>query len=121
MKRIHLQIRILIAMALMSAAGIYVRADEPKLPNPFRGKVENVTPKNIVVVGDTGPNGSFVVQPGTKITRDGKKINVEQIFTGDSIWVKFTTDKHRGGEHRAVEIQVGKLPGHGGGAKRKSK
>ena len=121
MKSIRFCILVLVAMVLVTTAGIHATADEPKLPNPFRGKVENVTPKNIVVVGDTGPNGSFVLQPGTKILRDGKKINAEQIFVGDPILVKFTTDKHRGGEHRAVEIWVGKLPGHGGGAKHKSK
>jgi hypothetical protein len=120
MKSIQVFTQTFVALVLVGAAGVCARADEPKLPNPFRGKVENVTPKNIVVVGDTGPNGSFVIQPGTKITRDGKKIDVEQIFVGDPILLKFTTDKHRGGEHRAVEVWVGKRPAHGG-AKHKSK
>ena len=78
----------------------------PNLPNPFRGTVENVTPDNVVVVGDKGPTGTFVIQRGAKIQRDGKEILPQQIFKGDPILVKFTVVKETG-LMQANEIWVG--------------
>jgi hypothetical protein len=81
----------------------------PNLPNPFRGVVENVTANNVVVVGDKGPTGTFVIQNGTRITRDGKPIMAPQIFKGDPIQVSFDLVKTTG-LMTAREIYVGTLP-----------
>ena len=97
----------------------------PHLPNPFRGTVENVTPNNVVVVGDKGQTGTFVMPRGTSIQRDGKTILPQQIFKGDPILVKFTVVKVTG-LMQASEIWVGStLPNNVGssndGKKKKAK
>lgn len=84
-------------------------ANLPHLPNPFRGKTQNVTPNNVVVIGDKGPTGTFVIQAGTRILRDGKPIIAVQIFVGDPIQVSFTLVKETG-LMQANEIIVGNLP-----------
>ena len=81
----------------------------PNLSNPFRGTVENVTANNVVVTGDKGPSGTFVIQAGTKILRDGKAIMAAQVFKGDAIQVRFTVVKTTG-LMLATEIIVGNLP-----------
>ena len=81
----------------------------PNLPNPFRGTVENVTANNVVVVGEKGPTGTFVIQNGTHIVRDGKAIMAAQIFKGDAIQVSFDLVKSTG-LMTAKEIYVGNLP-----------
>ena len=81
----------------------------PNLSNPFRGTVENVTANNVVVVGEKGPTGTFVIQAGTRITRDGKTILAAQIFKGDAIQVSFDLVKTTG-LMTAREIFVGTLP-----------
>ena len=97
----------------------------PNLANPFRGTVENVTPDNVVVVGDKGQTGTFVMPRGTSIQRDGKTILPLQIFKGDPILVKFTVVKETG-LMQANEIWVGNaLPNNVGttsdGKKNKAK
>ena len=81
----------------------------PNYSNPFRGTVENVTANNVVVTGDKGPSGTFVIQAGTKILRDGKPIMAAQVFKGDAIQVSFTVVKTTG-LLLASEIIVGTLP-----------
>ena len=81
----------------------------PNLPNPFRGTVENVTPNNLVAVGEKGPTGTFVIQAGTRILRDGKPIMAGQIFKGDPVQVSFSVVKTTG-LMLANEIIVGNLP-----------
>ena len=90
-------------------------ANNPTLPekhlaNPFRGKVENVTPKMVTIIGDQGPTASFVIGPGCKITRDGKDITALQIFKGDVILVRFSPPKDKAGDGFAMEITVGNIP-----------
>lgn len=90
-------------------------ANRPSLPekhlaNPFRGKVDNVTPKMVTIIGDEGPTASFVIGPGCKITRDGKDITALQIFKGDTIFVRFSAPKDKAGDGFATEIIVGNIP-----------
>ena len=80
-----------------------------KLSNPFRGKVDNVTPTSVVIVGDGGPTATFTIGPGTKILRDGKEIASPQMFKGEPILVSFTAGK-TGGDGSASTIHVGNLP-----------
>ena len=88
----------------------------PQLPNPFQGTVENVTPDNVVVTGDKGQTGTFIIQHGASIQRDGKTILPLQIFKGDPILVKFTLVKVTG-LMQANEIWVGSnLPNNVGSA-----
>jgi hypothetical protein len=101
--------------------------NSPNLPNPFRGTVENVAPKNVVVVGEKGPTGSFAIQAGTRILRDGRPILAVQIFNGEPIQVNFTLTKSTG-LMTANEIFVGNLPtpapastGDSSGGKKKKK
>ncbi len=83
--------------------------NQPNLPNPFRSTVENVTPNNMVVVGEKGPTGTFVIQAGTKILRDGKPIMAGQVFKGEAVQVSFTVVKTTG-LTLANEIIIGNLP-----------
>ena len=83
--------------------------NQPNLTNPFRGVVENVTPNNVVVTGEKGPTGTFVIQAGTRILRDGKPIMAGQVFKGDPIQISFTIVKTTG-LALASEIIVGNLP-----------
>ncbi|MCX6901235.1 MAG: hypothetical protein NT105_21370 [Verrucomicrobia bacterium] len=83
--------------------------NQPNLPNPFRGTVDNVTPNNMVVIGEKGPTGTFVIQAGTRILRDGKPIMAGQVFKGEAVQVSFTVVKTTG-LALANEIIVGNLP-----------
>lgn len=101
--------------------------NSPNLPNPFRGTVENVAPTSLVVVGEKGPTGSFVIQAGTRILRDGRPILAVQIFNGEPVQVSFTLTKSTG-LMTANEIFVGNLPtptpattGDSSGGKKKKK
>lgn len=99
----------------------------PHLPNPFRGTVENAAPTNLVVVGEKGPTGSFTIQQGTRILRDGKPILAVQIFKGELVQVSFVLTKSTG-LMTANEVLVGNLPtpspaasGDDSGGKKKKK
>ena len=124
-----LQVAVLTATVLALAVGgpvatvVHARppaANPMHLTSPIRGTVENVSANSVTIVSDKGPNGTFSIEPGTKILRDGKAIMATQLFKGDSVRITFTVVK---GLMLANEIIVGSPPSDAdsGGGKRKKK
>jgi hypothetical protein len=102
-------------------AVVYARppaANPQHLTSPIRGTVENVSANSVTIVSDKGPTGTFSIEPGTKILRDGKAIMAAQVFKGDSVRITFTVTR---GLMLANEITVSTptSDGDSGGGKKK--